>query len=250
MPLGRPKPASNPQAVPYYLDILEALGQPGCAFCRLSEASASRHLDAILWEMVNDSEVRAELNAARGYCPNHGRLLARAGAALGVAILSKGVLHTLLDVLVSNPIEDAGDSIIQGWLRGADRTGPFRGAAGLVAALEPQRPCPVCLLQRDRERELAATLLAHLDEQGPLSSAYQQSGGLCLPHFRQVLSQASSPTEAQALVRLQQVIWERLHGELGEFIRKSDVRFRDEGFGGEKDAWRRALEVFGSGRSG
>lgn len=249
VPLARRKPAANPDAVPYYRDILEALGQSGCAFCRLSEASARRYLDAVLWEMVNDPEVRAELNASRGYCPNHARLLARVGASLGVAILSKDVIRTLLDVLNSNPLEDTGDSVFQGLLRGADRNGPSRATAGLVAALEPQRPCPVCLVQRDRERELARTLLAYLDEPGPLAQAYQQSDGLCLSHFQETLSQASSPEKARALVRLQQVIWEGLHGELAEFIRKSDARFRDEGFGDEKDSWRRALEIFCGSRS-
>lgn len=243
--VDRRKHASNPEAVPYYLDILEALRQPGCAFCRLSEVSANRYLDAILWEMVNDLEVRAELKAARGYCPEHVRLLARAGAALGVAILSKDVLRTLLDLLAANPIEEAGDSGVRTLLRGTDRSAPSKVTAKVVAALEPQRPCPVCRHQRDREQELAATLLAYLDEPGALAQAYQPSDGLCLPHFRQALSQASSPREAAALIRVQQAVWQRLHGELEEFIRKSDVRFRDEGFGPEKDSWRRAIEAFG-----
>jgi hypothetical protein len=243
--LGRRKQASNPEAAPYYLDILEALRQPGCAFCRLSEASANRYLDAILWEMVNDLEVRAELNAARGYCSDHVRLLARAGAALGVAILSKDVLRTLLDVLAANPIEDADDSVVQGLLRAADRNAPSKVAAKVVAALEPQRPCPVCRHQQDRERELTTTLLAYLDGLGALAQAYHSSDGLCLPHFRQVLSQASSAKDARALIRVQQAVWQRLHGQLGEFIRKSDVRFREEGFGPEKDSWRRAIEAFG-----
>jgi hypothetical protein len=245
MPLNRWKRPANPEAVPYYLDLLEALGQPGCAFCRLSEASARRYFDAVLWEMVNDPQVRAELNAARGYCPQHNRLLERAGAALGVAILSKGVLRTLLDVLASTPIETAGDSVVQGLLRGVDRSGPSRVTAKLVAALEPQLTCPVCLHQRDRERELSSVLLAYLEDPGTLGAAYEISDGLCLGHFRQTLSQASSPREAQALVRLQRLVWDRLHGELEEFIRKNDVRFREEGFGPEKDSWRRALAALG-----
>jgi len=216
----------------------------------LSEASAGRYLDSVLWELVNDPVVRADLNAARGYCPNHARLLARAGAALGVAILSKDVLRTLLDALSSNLVEGAGDSVVQGLLRGTDRNGPSKVTARLVAALQPQRPCPVCLHQRDREREFANTLLAYLDQPGALGQAYQQSDGLCLPHFRQVLSQASVPREAKALVRVQRSVWERLHGELGEFIRKSDVRFRDEGFGPEKDSWRRAIEALGGSSRG
>ena len=32
-----------------------------------------------------------------------------------------------------------------------------------------------------------------------------------------------------------------LVAELEEFVRKNDYRFRDEPWGGERDAWRRAL---------
>ena len=100
-------------AAPYYHEIREAFGQPGCPLCRLLARSADRYLDAVLWEQVNDIGVRSELNQARGYCPQHGWLLVRAGAALGVAILTRGVVKTLLDVLASNPIQDEADSVFQ-----------------------------------------------------------------------------------------------------------------------------------------
>jgi hypothetical protein len=85
--MGKP---TKLDAVPYYHEIREAFGQPGCPFCRLLARSADRYLDAVLWEQVNDTTVRSELNQARGYCPQHGWMLVRAGAALGVAILTRG----------------------------------------------------------------------------------------------------------------------------------------------------------------
>ena len=44
-----------------------------------------------------------------------------------------------------------------------------------------------------------------------------------------------------SLVDAQKSVWQRLQADLDEFIRKSDQRFRDEPFGEERDAWRRAL---------
>ena len=39
----------------------------------------------------------------------------------------------------------------------------------------------------------------------------------------------------------------KLRAELGEFIRKNDYRFIHEGFGAERDSWRRAV-VMGAGK--
>ena len=83
----RPKKSDG---VAYYHALQEAFGQPGCPLCRLLADGADRLLDAVLWEMVNDPALRQELNQARGYCPRHTWLLVREGAALGVAILSRG----------------------------------------------------------------------------------------------------------------------------------------------------------------
>jgi hypothetical protein len=236
------KPAKL-DAVPYYHEIREAFGQPGCPLCRLLARSADRYLDAILWEQVNDLGVRSELNQARGYCRQHGWLLVRAGAALGVAILTRGVVKTLLDVLASNPVEDEPASVFQSLRRSLDRDLASRPTARLEAELAPQRPCPVCSLLEGREEDYIGTLLAHLEGPGALADAYRASDGLCLPHFRRALARAPSGAEARLLVAAQQVVWQRLHDELGEFIRKNDYRFRDEPFGDEKDAWLRALEA-------
>jgi hypothetical protein len=236
------KPAKL-DAMPYYHEIREAFGQPGCPLCRLLARSADRYLDAILWEQVNDLGVRSELNQARGYCCQHGWLLVRAGAALGVAILTRGVVKTLLDVLASNPVEDEPESVFRSLRRSLDRDLASRPAGRLVAELAPQRPCPVCSLLEDREEDYIGTLLAHLDGPGALADVYRTSSGLCLPHFRRTLARAPSGAEARLLVAAQKVVWQRLHDELGEFIRKNDYRFRDEPFGDEKDAWLRALEA-------
>ena len=42
--------------IPYYDDIKEALGKPGCAFCRLRDKTTYSYVDALLFELVNDPE--------------------------------------------------------------------------------------------------------------------------------------------------------------------------------------------------
>ena len=241
--------------VPYYADMREAFGRSGCPLCRMLALDAERQLDAVLWEMVSDTRLRRELNQARGYCQQHGWMLVRPGAALGVAILMKGVTGTLLDVLAAHPVNDSSAPVRPGLLRrlgrlpglqnlldGPDQARGSGTTAELVAALSPQSPCPVCLRLQGREEEYVSTLLAHLVGAGALEEVYRASDGLCLSHFRKAVARAPSETHVRALVAGQRSVWERLHGELEEFIRKSDHRSRDEPFGAEKDAWIRALE--------
>jgi hypothetical protein len=236
-------------SIPYYHDIREALrstaslavDQPGCAFCHLLTQSADRYLDSVLWELVNDGTVRRELNRARGYCQQHGWLLVRAGAAAGVAILMRDVVKTLLDVLESTPDKRAAESGLQGLFRSRDKGQPTK-TTKLVDELSPQSPCPACAHIQDREKDLIKTLMTHLDGPGALEGTYRASDGLCLAHFRQALANAPSGKAARILVAAQQSIWQRLHAELDEFVRKQDIRFRGEPFGEERDSWLRALE--------
>jgi hypothetical protein len=234
-------------AVPHYRDICNAFKQPGCPLCRLLANEADRYLDAVLWELVNDPPSRSELNQARGYCREHGWLLVRHGAALAVAILTRDVLATVLGVLASHPLEDKPPSAWRDLLYGLDGDRLSRHTAKLSAELAPQRPCPACAHLSLLERDHVGTVSAHLDGPGVLAELYRSSDGLCLDHFRQALARAPSSAAAASLIAAQRDVWERLHAELGEFVRKADFRFREEPFGAERDAWRRALGII-SGR--
>jgi hypothetical protein len=235
------KAAAKLDAIPFYHEIREALGQPGCPLCRLLTRDADRQLDAVLWELVNDPDARTELNQARGYCQQHGWMLVRAGAAVGVAILMRDVVRTLLETVASNPVASAPGSVLGDLVRGRNKDPRARRTAKLVAALSPQIPCPVCARLEPRERDYLRTLLAHLEAPGALADVYHNSDGLCLAHFRQALAHTRSTGEAETLIAAQKAVWQKLHAELDEFVRKSDWRFRDESYGAEKDAWRRAL---------
>lgn len=231
------------EAAAFYHEVREAFGQSGCPFCRLLNKSADRYLDAILWEMVNDVETRAELNRARGYCQRHGWMLVRAGAGLGIAILTRDVVKTLLAAMDAHPLETGSESGLRGLMHRLDPNHTPEATARLLDALVPQAPCPVCVHLESLERDYADTLLVHLDAAGQLAEAYRGSDGLCQAHFCQTLARAQSVQKAKILVILQREVWQRLHAELGEFIRKQDYRFKDEPYGAEKDSWRRALEA-------
>jgi hypothetical protein len=214
---------------PSFYDLRDALAEPGCPICQLMDRTAERYLDSLLWENVNDVKVRDEIRQARGLCRDHSWDLARHRAALGTAIITRDVLQSVLEEL-----EESG---LHGPL-----ARPLRSAqAFLRARLSPKAECPACVQVREMEDIFLRTFVAHLLGPEGLMTAYEVSEGLCLSHFRRALDRVRQQKVLTALVRTQSDIWKRLVGELTEFIRKNDYRFRDEPWGDERDAWRRAI---------
>jgi hypothetical protein len=66
---------------------------------------------------------------------------------------------------------------------------------------------------------------------------------VCLIHLDQTLVAARDAGRLRRLLQKHEAIVSRLIGELDEFQRKSDYRFRGEPIGDEADAWPRAIEL-------
>jgi hypothetical protein len=228
-----------------YYDLRQALTEPGCALCRLLAKVADNYIDGVLWELVNDGEIRRELNQARGYCRDHAWLLVRYGASLGAAILMQDVIETLLKVIDLGSFEPqpATFSLRQMLRSNANSAEPSASTANLVAGLSPQVPCPVCAMVQKSENYYLDALVKHFAVPDDLASVYCASAGFCLPHFRLALSRVSDEETFTALVEAQKAVWQRLNVELKEFIRKNNYLFMKEGFGPEGDSWLRAIET-------
>jgi hypothetical protein len=230
------KKIAQEQITAGYYDLRQALSEAGCPLCRLLARDADHHIDGVLWESVNDPEIRRGLNQARGYCREHGWLLVRHGASLGVAILMLDVLETMLRVLEAGNFEAQHAP----W-PARNQAQPNRETAQLVTDLSPQSPCPVCASLQVFQEYYLTTLLEHLSGPDELASLYRASDGLCLSHFRLALSRVADEETFERLVEAQQAVWQRLRANLHEFIRKNDHNVKEE-FGPEGDSWRRAIE--------
>ena len=231
------------QRTPYLDDVLAAVGRPGCALCRLLGETSDRFVEAVLFEMVNDVGVRDELNAARGLCGRHAPLLVRTGGALGAATMIQGVIKVLLRELDAAGLEAEPPNRLRGLMRAGGLGATHPAAERLAAALAPQAPCPICAHEAIYTDHYTGTLLREMTPGSALAAAYGASDGLCLPHFRGVAGRGLPGPALTTLVAAQRAIWERLNGELEEFLRKSDYRFQKEPFGAERDAWQRAISA-------
>jgi hypothetical protein len=76
-----------------------------------------------------------------------------------------------------------------------------------------------------------------------ISSRFEASAGLCIPHIVQAAKRNPSYPCLGSLVEAQRGKYARLVAELGEFCRKHDYRCSRETWGVESDAWLRASEI-------
>jgi hypothetical protein len=224
-----------------FFELRDALAEPGCALCRLRVRSADGFLDTLLWESVNDPARRREIREAQGFCREHGWALARATASVGVAIITRDVLQSLLKAVEDADFQANSLLSLRRVQETVDSRTPSAATAGLVADLESRAPCPARVWADKMEAIYLETLLHNLTGEDSLQADYEASEGLCLPHFRQALARVRKEAVYDALVSAQRVTWERLVAQLSESIRKSDYRHLDEVWGDEAGAWLRGI---------
>ncbi len=207
-----------------YFELHDALQAGGCPLCRLGRRAATRYIDTLNYEGVNDPGLRRALRNAHGLCHHHAwQWTQMRGGPLGIGIVYQNLVKDVMEALESpEPVMARG--------RRNRRQTATRLAAGR---------CPACHAEAEGVERYGLTLLAHLDKP-ELAEAYAPAGGLCLPHLRTVLALADD-AQARTVQAWQLAIYRGLYGELAEFIRKHDHRFSQEPFGAEKDSWTRAV---------
>lgn len=204
-----------------YYSIVEACDKDGCPLCRVEQDAALKFIDTLFYEQINELEMRERLRKSLGLCHEHAWLAAdgMTGNALGLAILYDDMLRVSLEQL------------------NAKKGKPH---------LSPTGKCPACE-QRDTAGHRALTVLARQLGEEEMREAISRSVGLCFHHLSLALKLIKGSSVEEELLSVHKDKMEKLRGELGEFIRKNDYRFIHDGFGAERDSWRRAVAM-GAGR--
>jgi hypothetical protein len=231
-----------------FFELRDALAGSGCALCHLKTQSADGFLGSLLWESVNDPAKRREIRLARGFCYEHSWALVRASASVGVAIITRDVLQSLLASLENASFDAPPRWSLRRVREATSAKLPSMATKNLIAQLGPQSPCPACVWAAKMEDIYLETLLRNLNQDG-LEDEYRASDGLCLPHLRRALTQVRKKAVYDTLVSAQRGVWEKLIGQLDESIRKSDYRHLDEVWGEEAGAWLRGIAALVGSRS-
>ncbi len=179
-----------------YFDLLDSFRQPGCPICRLGSRTATRYLDILAYENVNDPGEREKLRAARGFCNYHAyRFLEEMKDLLAVGIIYRDVVHTVVLALSDgeSPLAQGVRSLLH------PDSGDLCEDHGLARLISPTRPCPACQALADGAADRLHAFLEHLPEED-FRAAYEQSDGLCYPHFREALGEVGDDGALRLLV--------------------------------------------------
>jgi uncharacterized protein DUF6062 len=185
-------------------EVREALGEPGCAVCRLSIRSVSRLIRSIAYEQVNDVGLRRQLRRAGGFCNAHAyQWLNQAHSVLGTALIYRDVLQAAL----------------------ADINGQQRPRRrGLLGSIQSEEAhCPACDAQAEAEARYLEALLAIAAFE---PATIEGSDATCRRHTLAAVRARHAGTEP--VVRRTRQVVEQMLTDLDEVIRKEDYRFRDE----------------------
>jgi len=113
-----------------FFRLVDACVAPGCPVCRCLLADSRQYLEALLYEQVNDPDVRRRLRAAWGFCGWHTWMLGDiAGSAFGSAIICDDILR-----VASRRFERG----VRG--AGRDSAGPWRRLLRLLPARSAPSP--------------------------------------------------------------------------------------------------------------
>jgi len=193
-----------------FFELKDALRENACPICFLAERSATRYIENLLYEKVNDAGVAESLKRSGGFCKEHAWEVLETGEALGIAIIYKRIIDDLLGRLRKSP-----KSLIR-------------------------KQCPACSIYDESEIRYLGALNDHWDE---LKSLFGKNSGLCVSHFYMAIDQMKENGKLRELRSIQIQKLEELSKELGEFSRKYDYRYKDEAWGNEIDSWQRAIRL-------
>jgi hypothetical protein len=203
-------------------ELRQMCKKPACPVCSLTQRAVARYIEGVCSESILDPDVRQKLAESRGFCYEHTwqSMDLKLSDALGHAILHQSFVTDALRVLAENE-KGSGEQ--------------------LSNALDPKAGCPACKIEEETLDRVLDSLAAALRSQDFIDE-YQKSDGLCLPHLKRLLPRLDQK-RMTVLLAHQQEQMEDLKGELAEFIRKNDYRFRDEAIGAEGDSYKRAADL-------
>jgi hypothetical protein len=199
-----------------------ACNKSGCPICTLVQRAGARYIEGTFNESMLDPVVRQKLVDSIGFCYEHSwqSINLKLSDALGQAILYQDLVNDATKTIVANE-KNTGSQ--------------------LASALDPVTACPACRIEDATLERIINSMVIALRDQDFVAE-FKQSSGLCIPHLKRLLPNLDGKRQATVLGH-QRARMESLKGELAEFIRKCDYRFRDEVIGKEGDSYKRAADM-------
>ena len=160
------------------------------------------------YRTIKEEKVRQDVVSSNGYCNFHFHQMARLASPVGNAFLTKELIETEIKGLETGSLTREVD-------------------------------CAVCQYIAEREDFYLEEFKTFLEERS-FQKEYESTDGLCLVHFRSILSLTDEKELRQFLLTTQVMHLKLLSIELETFMSK--VRSTSRNMGHEKNAWWFAIE--------
>lgn len=244
----------------YHIDTIpvwDAYKRGGeCPLCDIEEHNEQEYLDVFMGASVMEPSRRVEVNE-RGFCQRHLSLMFGNGNRLGLALMAHTHLKETmakLDAISAAAVEcAAGESKKPAPARllgRATKSSPQLKGIDEQAQLAAQtaKTCLFCERLSETMERYVHTLVYMWKHETEFKRAFDESKGLCLKHFAQVMAAAPeqlSGAELEQFVRaltdVQARNLQRIEKELEWFTLKFDYRNADKPWGNSQDAVERTL---------
>lgn len=208
------------------LEAIEKLGEyeNDCPLCRMKEESLRKTVYTILYELVNDSGVRARFNE-EGLCNEHAKFMVKIAkeypelGGLGPAIIFKDILEESVEDIKKLTFKRVKEQNFSYYL---------------------------CRIEREYE-EVYTRAFAKIFRSIEEGKEYEnQKSVFCLRHTSMVFRELSKHKAVfNWFKRIQIEKYEEIVAKLEIFIKKYDYRRKNMPFGDEVSAWKLSAKILG-----
>jgi len=221
-----------------------------CPLCRIRLKNEAMYVDNFLGASVMEPSTRVEVNQ-KGFCQRHFQMMFDSGNRLGLALLCHTYLKETMQKLEKDAQQaceaaagEAGKSIFA--RMGGKKPEGIQGAAH--SAHDIVGKCILCERLDTTMDRYIYTLLYMWKHESEFKTAFENSKGLCLRHYAQVLEQAPQHLSGkdlaqftETLCKLQKQNLDRIEKEIEWFTLKFDYRNQSKPWGNSQDAVERTI---------
>ena len=225
----------------FYYKLFDRLDAFGCPICRIVIEDSRSYLDSVLYERITDVPTRLSLRESFGLCNLHTWQLrdlpGSSAPDLGFAIIAKDLLNRF-QRMAGKFAADQRRTLAKWFVRTRSR---------LRAALKRTR-CPACVHAARSESVHLQQLLTLLGDRD-FARKFQDSSGICLPHFLQAEETHLHHAHFELLRTLEICNAHRLHDTLERFLEKHDHRAHEDVTPAEARSWMDAMDFLSGKRA-
>ena len=209
-----------------------------CFLCYLENRFETRYIENYLSELVMDSNERTKIAKSRGFCNHHFHKVFRISRnpatedGLGIALTLKTVTEELLnDVKAHRNLKPATVKRLK--LSFKTDSGSFF-IPNLITVVANQTECPACDHVSTMMQTYIQDFLQSLTADEEFLKLYDESAGLCIPHYIAVLFIASRVYDAKLALSAKRILkkqiqaLEKTHRDLSDYIEKQDYHFSEK----------------------